>query len=134
MRPYVSIYTRSAVEAALPTIWSDDACRWGIARDYEPDDDMPPPPPSDPSHSHTLWAVIGDVRSAWSNTDLTLKERRAVFLRYALGWTEQDIAAHEGVHQTTAMRRFEAAVGKLTAYLNGERYVDGYDPALEEVC
>lgn len=71
------------------------------------------------SRSNTLYAHLADIQVGWAKAPLTGLEKRCLFMRYAVDWELKYIASHEGIHSTTATRRVEAAVGKITGYLNG---------------
>lgn len=111
------------MEQLLPAVWDDD-CVLGIRSGTEPDPEMPRTKP-DPKLSGTLWAHIADIKRAWDGADVPQVERQALFLRYGLDWKADDIGKSQGVHRTTASRRIEAGVGRLTAWLNGKTYDDG---------
>ncbi|MFI9205321.1 hypothetical protein [Streptomyces sp. NPDC053048] len=74
-----------------------------------------------------LFAHLADIRQAWKACELSLGERRALFLRYSLDWPDSLIAARDGVTDRAVRYRLERGVGKLAAHLNGHDYVDGYD-------
>ena len=118
-------YTRQLVEKLLPAIW-DEEYAFGMREETAPDPDMPKGS-VDKSHSNTLYAHLADIRYAWPRTSLALTERQAVLLRYGLDLTTREAGELLGCDHTTVTRREERAVGKLTASLNGERYVEGYD-------
>lgn len=126
-------YQRDEVKRLLPLVWNESYAAWGnIEKPTRPDVDMPTAT-ADPSHGNTLWALYADIRNAWKLAPLTLKEKRALFMRYAADWTEQEIGDHEGVTHRAVSYRIERGEGKLTAWLNGDKYVDGYDELGEDV-
>ncbi|MFB8020030.1 hypothetical protein ACFC36_15890 [Streptomyces rubiginosohelvolus] len=81
----------------------------------------------DPRTAGTLFAHLADIRQAWVTCDLSLGERRALFLRYALDWPDELIAARDAVTDRAVRYRLERGVGKIAAHLNGQPYVDGYE-------
>lgn len=123
----MSDYRRADVEKLLPAVWDEDFA-YGVMEQNTPDPDMPRSS-NDPSQGNTLYAMLADVRQAWRRVELTRLERRAVFLRFALGMTDRQLGTHEGVAHQVAYRRVETAVGKITAHLNGEAFCDGYGKA-----
>lgn len=134
VKPYVLIetvsndYTRDSVETLLPAVW-DDGYAYGMPqKDSVPDPDMPRAQ-VDSSRGNNLAAYIADIRTGWSKTPLTLKERRALLLAYGLGWTQRQIAYNQDVGQDVISRRIESAIGKISARLNG-----GYRYELEEAA
>ncbi|MEU3045836.1 hypothetical protein ABZ705_04745 [Streptomyces sp. NPDC006984] len=124
----MSGYERALVEHLLPAVW-DDGAAYGIRSPTAPDADMPKGT-VDPKTASTLFAHLADIRQGWATCDLSLEERRALFLRYALDWPDDLIAARDGVTGRAVRYRIERGVGKIAARLNGTTYVDGYE-ALE---
>jgi DNA-directed RNA polymerase specialized sigma24 family protein len=110
-------YSRELVEQLLPAVW-DSSLAFGMTNPNAPDPDMPRAT-IDVSHGCTLYAHLADIRSAWKRAPLTLKERRALLLRYGLGWEHREIGAHEGVSRQAITARLDAAVGRLRDHLNG---------------
>lgn len=134
VKPYVLIetvsndYTRDSVETLLPAVW-DDGYAYGMPqKDSVPDPDMPRAQ-VDSSRGNNLAAYIADIRTGWSKTPLTLKERRALLLAYGLAWSTEQIAYNQGVSERAIRYRIESAVGKIAARLNG-----GYRYELEEAA
>ncbi|MFE0964030.1 MULTISPECIES: hypothetical protein [Streptomyces] len=125
-------YQRAHVEHVLPYLFDDEAA-YGIKAEVYVEDGMPKGY-SDPSKGNSVYASLADVRLAWEQAELTLAERQAVFMRYVLDDELKVIADLQDVKASTAMRRHERGVGKLTAWLNGEKYVDGYDSLPEPVA
>lgn len=126
------MYDRRTVENLLPTIW-DESYAFGLDRDeHAPDPDMPRGS-RDVSHGNTLYAYLADMKTAWKHAPMTLRQRRAVFLRHAFGLTEVAIGAHENVSQQAISRRLEGAVGRMTNYLNGDVQVSADDDDESEV-
>ena len=124
VRPYVAIatasneYTRESVETLLPAVW-DETYTYGMPqRDDAPDPDMPKGS-TNKAQGNNLSAYIADIRTGWTATPLTTKERRALVLAYGFGWTQQEIAFNQGVSQQTIQERLYKAVGKIVARLNG---------------
>lgn len=77
-----------------------------------------------PKHSNTTWAELIDVKSAWLETELTVKERRALFLAYGLPhgqrFTQEEIAFNQGVsNHSVISRRLDNAIHKMLVTLNG---------------
>ncbi|MEV0437814.1 hypothetical protein AB0I84_00640 [Streptomyces spectabilis] len=121
----MSGYERRLVEHLLPAVW-DATAAYGIRNPTAPDADMPKGS-VDPRTAGTLFAHLADIRQAWAACDLSRGERRALFLRYALDWPDELIAARDAITDRAVRYRLERGVGKLAAWLNGQRYVDGYD-------
>lgn len=144
------MYQREDIELYLPCVWCEgywthpprkkpkssiDPARYRqveeltgsrLANACEPDDRKTT---INPKHSNTTWAELIDVKTAWERTELTLKERRALFLAYGLPpqhrFTQEEIAYNQGVssHRTIG-RRLDTAIAKMLAHLNGEEYED----------
>lgn len=105
------------MELLLPTVW-DPFCVWGMEKDDAPDPDMPKGYVN-PATSNNLAAYLTDISSGWRQAPLTLKERRAVLLRYGFDDEQKDIARMEECAPSTMSERLFAAVGKIVAHLNG---------------
>ncbi|MEU5403684.1 hypothetical protein ABZ348_30835 [Streptomyces sp. NPDC005963] len=118
-------YTRNLVEHVLPAVWDAEAA-YGIKGEQVADADMPRGY-RDPKKGSPLFAHLADVRRGWKAADLTVIERQSLLLRYGLDWEYAEIGATRGVRKQSAQEATERAVGKLTAWLNGEPYIDGYD-------
>ncbi|PCG86335.1 hypothetical protein CIB93_08835 [Streptomyces sp. WZ.A104] len=125
----MSAYDRRLVEHLLPAVWDAEAA-YGIRSPTAPDADMPKGS-VDKRASDTLFAHLADIRRAWVGCPLDLRERRALFLRYALDWPDDRIAARDGVTGRAVRYRIERGVGKIAAHLSGRIYVDGYDEPSE---
>ena len=115
-------YDRRTVEALLPTLW-DEASVWGIRREEVPDPQMPKSK-ANPAHGNVLAAMMADVSRAWDRCDVPNKERRVLVLHYGMGWTHAQAGFNQGVPHSTALRRAERGVGRITAWLNGDNYDD----------
>lgn len=78
----------------------------------------------DPKRANTVWADLIDVKRAWLETDLTLKERQALFLAYGLPprhrFTQEEIGFNQGVSHQTISERLSDAIDKMLIFLNGE--------------
>ena len=113
-------YTVDAVKLLLPAVW-DESYAYGLPdRDDAPDKDMPKAS-GNKARSNSHWAYIADIKTGWEKTPLTLQERRALLMAYGLGWTQADVARHEGVVKSVANDRIQSAIKKITARLNGAR-------------
>lgn len=110
-------YTVAEVEELLGLMWDPDAV-YGVQDPHSPDGDMPRAK-GDPSHGNNLFAELADIRQGWARADLTLSERRSVLMTYGLCWTQEMVAAHEGVSQQAISLRKCKGVDKIVAYLNG---------------
>jgi hypothetical protein len=126
----VSSYNRALVEHILPAVWDGDAA-YGMKAEQVPDADMPRGH-KDPKKGSPLFVHIADIKHAWKHTDLSLAERQAVFLRFAFDEHDDVIAAFQEVSGRAVRYRVERGVGKLTAHLNGDKYIDGYDQLEDE--
>ncbi|WJN62901.1 DNA binding protein [Streptomyces phage phiScoe23] len=121
-------YNRALVEHLLPAAWDGEAV-YGIKNPMQADADMPKGF-SNPKTGGMIFAHLADINTArnWmEGGGLPLEEAQTLLLRYGLDWTLEEIGEHLGVHKSTIQRRAERGVGKVTAYLNGVPYVDGYD-------
>lgn len=121
----MSGYDRRLVEHLLPAVWDVEAA-YGIRNPTLPDADMPKGT-VDKRAAGTLFAHLADIRRGWKAAPLSLAEKRALFMRFALDWDDQRIAAREGVTDRAIRYRLERGVGKLAAHLNGSEYIDSYD-------
>ena len=115
-------YDRQAVESLLPHIWSDAAV-WGLQKDDAPDPDMPKGS-VDPSKGNSLPVMLADLRLAWERSDLSIRERRALFIHYGLDQTQTLIAAYEQCDKATISRRIYDATSTILDYLNGTHNLD----------
>lgn len=119
-------YSREMVERLVPAIW-DSTAAWGMANPYEPDVEMRGfKSASNPKESGTLWAHLADIRRAWERAPLTMPERRAVISVYGLDMTQTEAAVVLKLPRTTVQHHAETGVGRLTAWLNGDTYFNGY--------
>jgi hypothetical protein len=98
----VTCYNRALVEHILPAVWDGEAA-YGIKGELVPDADMPRGY-KDPKKGSPLFVHIADIKQAWKS-----------------------IGVLRGVQKSGAQRATERAVGKVTAWLNGDQYIDGYD-------
>jgi DNA-directed RNA polymerase specialized sigma subunit len=121
----VTCYNRALVEHILPAVWDSEAA-YGMKAEQVPDSDMPRGH-KDPKKGSPLFAHIADIKWAWKATELTLVERQSLVLRYGLDYSFEEIGSLRGVQKSGAQRATERAVGKVTAHLNGDKYIDGYD-------
>jgi DNA-directed RNA polymerase specialized sigma subunit len=121
----VICYDRSLVEHILPAVWDSEAA-YGMKAEQVPDADMPRGH-KDPKKGSPLFVHIADIKQAWKRTDLTTIERQSLVLRYGLDYSYEEIGGLRGVQKSGAQRATERAVGKVTAWLNGDQYIDGYD-------
>ena len=115
-------YNADTIKLLLPAVW-DESYAYGLPqREDAPDADMPRTA-GNKARANSHWAYIADIKTGWNRTPLTLLEKRALFMRYALAWTQQDIAHHEHVSQQAIAKRIDAAVNKITACLNGANII-----------
>jgi DNA-directed RNA polymerase specialized sigma24 family protein len=121
----VSSYSRALVEHILPAVWDAEAA-YGIKQENTPDADMPKVK-ANPKLANTLYAHIADIKQAWKRAELTVIERQSLLLRYGLDYSYAEVGTLRGVQKSAAQRATERAVGKVTAWLNGDKYIDGYD-------
>ncbi|AVO22529.1 DNA binding protein [Streptomyces phage Paedore] len=128
----MSGYNRALVEQILPTVWDMDAA-YGLKQEGAPDADMPKVK-ANPKQANTLYAHIADIKQAWKRTPLTVIERQSLVLRYGLDYGYDEIGSLRGVRKSAAQEATERAVGKVTAYLNGNKYIDGYDQLEDEAA
>lgn len=110
-------YPVELVEQLIPTIW-DRSWAWGMQNESSPDPDMPKAKASDPKQATTFWCHLIDVRRSWEQAPLLGSERRALFLHYCQGWTQDEIATHESVSQRAISKRMSTGLGKLVDFLN----------------
>ncbi|WP_031513756.1 hypothetical protein [Streptomyces sp. NRRL F-5123] len=118
-------YTRAIVEKTLTAMWDPDS-PYGMKNESAPDADMPRGY-VDKKKGSDFGAHLADVRRAWGAGPLSLVEKQAVFMRYALDQEQEVIAGFQRVTQQAVSYRIERGVGKLAAHLNGQKYIDGYD-------
>jgi len=116
-------YNADTVKMLLPAVW-DESYAYGLPqREDAPDADMPRVA-GNKARSNSHWAYIADIKTGWNKTPLTIREKRALFMRYALAWTQEEIANHEGISQQAIAVRINAAVNKITARLNGAHIIE----------
>jgi predicted DNA-binding protein (UPF0251 family) len=121
----MTCYNRALVEHILPAAWDSEAA-YGIKAEQVPDADMPRGY-KDPKKGSPLFVHIADIKQAWKRAELTLVERQSLVLRFGLDYSYEEIGSLRGVQKSGAQRATERAVGKVTAWLNGDKYIDGYD-------
>lgn len=111
-------YNADAVRLLLPAVW-DESYAYSLPEpDNAPEQGMPRAA-ANKSTRNSHWAYIADIKTGWEKTPLTFDERRAIFMRFGLAWTQGDIAFHERVDQSTVSRRINTAISKIVARLNG---------------
>ncbi|GAB3830323.1 hypothetical protein [Kribbella italica] len=115
-------YTREMVEQLLPMLWDPDAV-WGAKAPQAPPQDMPRATPNK-KEGNTLYAHLADMNTGWEKAELTLKERRAIFLHYGLDWSEKDVAYNQEISPQGINVRLFTGVGKLVAHLNGGEFTE----------
>lgn len=118
-------YNRALVEFILQSCWDPEAA-YGVRNPYVADADMPRAA-SNPKLQSPLAAHLADIRRAWKQAPLTMPERRAVFLHYGVDMSETETGRFLKLPRQTVQAQLVRGVGKLTAWLNQEAYVDGYD-------
>lgn len=126
----MTCYSRALVEHILPAVWDAEAA-YGIKGELVPDADMPRGH-KDPKKGSPLFVHIADIEQAWKRTELTTVERQSLVLRYGLDYGYDEISTHRGVKKSAAQESTDWAVGKVTAWLTGEKYIDGYDGLEDE--
>lgn len=99
---------------------------YGLSAEFVADADMPKRR-ADKSVGSSLPAMLVDIERGWYGADLTHKERRAAFLRFAFDDKESDIALDEGVSQQAIHERLFRAVGKIAASMNGTTWKEEFD-------
>ncbi|WDS51762.1 DNA binding protein [Streptomyces phage Triumph] len=123
-------YDRATVERTLPAVF-DSGFAYGMKNELAPDADMPKGH-VDKKKGSNFGAHLADVRRAWDAGPLSLVEKQALFLHYALDEHDEKIAAFQEVTDRAVRYRIERGVGKLAAHLNGDKYIDGYDQLEDE--
>lgn len=121
----MTCYNRALVEHIMPSVWDGEAA-YGIKGELVPDADMPRGY-KDPKKGSPLFVHIADIKQAWKSTELTLVERQSLVLRYGFDYEYDEIGSLRGVRKSAAQEATDRAVGKVTAWLNGDKYIDGYD-------
>lgn len=104
----------------------DSDSAYGMKNDTAPDADMPRAQ-TDKKKGSNFPAQLADVRRAWERGPLSLVEKQAMFMHYALDAHDDVIATFQKVTDRAVRYRIERGVGKLAAHLNGDQYIDGYD-------
>lgn len=123
-------YNRESVEELLPAIWNESYSYGLDRRSNLPDPDMPRTK-ANPAHGNNLAAGIADIRTGWARADLTLDERRALFLAHGVGWTQRQAAFNQGVSQKTISLRVQNGISKIVAHLNGGEWFEMEEQAEE---
>lgn len=114
-------YTPELVVRLLPAVWDQTITQ--VTNPTAPDPDMPSPK-ADPKLSGTILAMLADIRSAWRKAPLVHEDRKALFLTYALDWSQQEVADVSVVDQSTISRRLSRGLGILLLHLNGKEWED----------
>lgn len=70
-----------------------------------------------PKHSGGHMAACADMSRAWELTDLTLRERQVLLMRYGLMWDQQDCADYFGVYLYGVQKSEKAGIAKLAEFL-----------------
>lgn len=116
-------YNTELIQELLPAVW-DDSYAYGMPdSELDPERGMPRPR-GNKARTNTHWAYVADIRSSWKRAPLTLKERRALFLKHAMNWTLDDIAVNQGSDKGTISKRIATAETRLVAYLNGDYWIN----------
>lgn len=110
-------YDRRAVQAVLPAVW-DETYAWGIQEPTAPPPDMPRSA-SNKAHSNTLYAVLADVRTAWSKAELTRDHRAALLLVFGFGMTHKEAGYFLERARSSVTEDVDAGLGLLVEWLNG---------------
>lgn len=118
------LYDRQLVESLLPAVW-DPSFAYGVRVENAPDPDMPRGTVNKAT-GNTLGAHIADIKLAWEGAPLYRGERQALFLTYAVDWTQAEAGYCLGVTQQAISSRLYSGVGKVVAYLNGDRALGEY--------
>lgn len=113
-------YDRQRVEQALPAVWDDHFLREGLPSPTERPEAGSPRSKADPSHGNGHIAVIADVKRAWDHAPLTQKQKQGLLLRFGFGEEYKAIGYTLGIDKASALRRVEAGVGTIVAWLNGD--------------
>lgn len=112
-------YSEAMVESLLPSVF-DRTYAWGVQNDSAPDPDMPKSKYKSPKEATTYWCHLIDIRIAWANAPIFLPEKRALFLYYALGWTQAEIGVREGVSHVAINKRLAKGTRILADWLNAD--------------
>lgn len=110
------LYDTELVESLIPAVWDEGFC-YGMQMEGAPDPDMPRGSVNKAT-GNTLAAHIADIRRAWSLAPLTLKQRRALLLRFGFGFDIGEVASMEGVTHQTASERVRRSVEIVETFLN----------------
>ena len=121
-------YSEDRIAQLLPSVW-DRTYAWGMQNEQAADPDMPKMQYRSPKEATTFWTHLIDVRISWERAPITMFERRALLLHYGLGWTQQEIAEHQGVSRISIQKRLKKGVKTLADWLNAD-YITEHDDAL----
>ena len=116
-------YDRRTVERTLPAVWDDAYLTQGFRDDTAPDPDMPKGSVDHSKGGGTVVA-IADVRRAYRQAGLTVKQRQALLLRYGMDEPAEEAGVLLGIHKRKVNERCERGVGVLVAWLNGGEVED----------
>lgn len=108
------------VALLLPAVWDYNI---GVKNPTAADPDMPKVK-ADPKTTGTTMAMLADMRSAWSRAPLLKDDRDALFLTYAVDWSQQEIADRRTVDQSTVSRSLARGMSLLLFTLNGKEWKD----------
>lgn len=70
-------------------------------------------------HGSDAPAALADVSKAWEHTAMLQLHRRRIYLRYAMGWTVDQIADYENVNKSSVSRSITSTLDAMVAYLDG---------------
>lgn len=70
-----------------------------------------------PKHSGGHMAACADMSRAWELTDLTLRERQVLLMRYGLRWDLDDVGDYFGSSKEAAWKAEKNGIRKLAEFL-----------------
>lgn len=114
-------YTPEMVAVLLPAVWDNTVTK--VNNPHAPDPDMPKVK-ADPKLSGTVLAMLADIRSAWKKAPLEVEDRKAMFLTYALDWSQQEVADVSAVTQQSVSNRLARGMAIVLFTLNGKAWED----------
>lgn len=122
-------YTPEMVALLLPAVWDSGVTQ--VRNPHEPDPDMPKVK-ADPKLSGTILAMLADIRSAWKCAPLVHEDRVALFLTYAVDWSQQEVADVSVVDRSTVSRRLARGLNILLFTLNGKEWEDNDEGEVDD--
>lgn len=116
-------YSRQQIESTMPAVWDTTMVLEGFQEQSRDAELQSIKGYVDPRRSNDRWAHCADIQRAWKLAPLTLRQRQVLYLRFAWGDLQMDIAHTLDVDQSTVSRALDAGLATIEAFLNGTEVV-----------